>query len=424
METKIVNLDSIVPPTHQPRSSVGDISDLVTTISATYLFNSALVAKCRADGKLNLIIGERRYWAMKQAVKSHPDLPPYVSVIIYEPEELTADLEWMLALDENRVRKPLNPVDEARAVVELKLRVDCREMRGKLEGTIRWRDEELPQSLEAWQAEYERLAQLALTKGRTPESLLTATWADLEQQLHLKERDRRRMQQLATAPIATQDALRESDLGEHQQIAITYAPAERQIELIQVARQDGKRDDVSVNAIYAAAHALADERLQETPAAQVLAEAQRLYRMEPKQPPKELCQATINNLTRTAQEFESGDEDHSDDESEDTTDTDAAPEREGRILSPAEAQAFIDRELALIQNVTPSANGHAAVARPPTLARPQPAPISERDKLDSVLDTLDRAVDYLIAPHRHDEREHMIERLREMLERLEAANAA
>ncbi len=422
MESKIVNLDSIVPPAHQPRSSAGDVSDLVTAITSTYAFNSAIAVKRRADDKLQIFCGERRYWAMKAAVESHPDLPPLVSVIIYERDELTPDLEWMLALDENRVRKPLMPVDEARAVVELKLRVDCMEMRRKLVGVEGWPDEELPQSLEAWQGEYDRLARLGETQGRPAASLLTATWGDLEQQLRLKERDRRRMQQLAAAPITTQDALRNSDLGERQQIAVTYAPPARQVELIEAARQMGRPDDVSVAAIYAAAHALGDDRLHDTPTAQVLDEAVRLYHLEPRQPPKELCAAIVNNLTRTAEEF--GPETDPTDESE-SEDGDAEVSGETdddeRGLSPAAAQRYIDSELAALQAPNPRANGHETDPKPPAIDHPRRVPPSEQEKLDSVLDTMERAVDYLLAAHRRQEREQAIARLREMLRRLEAA---
>jgi ParB-like nuclease domain len=425
MEIKIVNLDSIVPPIHQPRSQVGDVSDLVTAITSTYVFNSALAVKRRPDGRLQIICGERRYQAMQQAVASHSDLPALISVIIYEQGELTPDLEWMLALDENRVRRPLTPVDEARAVVELKLRIDCMELRRKLEGVEGWQDDELPPSLEAWQTECDRLTELARGQGRSVASILSVQWQTLEEQLHLKERDRRRMQQLAATPAATQEALSESDLGARQQIAITYAPTNRQVELIEATRQAGRPDEISVAAIYAAAHALADERTAGTPAAQVLNEALRLYRLEPKQSPKDLCAAAVSNLTRAAEEFgaeessNTGNTDKENNGAEGETQDEVRYER--RELSTAEAGAFIDRELESLQGKPAQEGGQATGTRPPTLGRPQRAPVSESEKLGSLLDTIDRAVDHFLAAHRYEERERVIARLREMLRRLETA---
>ncbi len=49
----------IKPPCRQPRSSVGDVSDLINKIEVSGLFTSALNAKRYSDGSIELIIGER-----------------------------------------------------------------------------------------------------------------------------------------------------------------------------------------------------------------------------------------------------------------------------------------------------------------------------------------------------------------------------
>lgn len=98
---------------------------------------------------------------------------------------------------------------------------DCTELRQYLEGIEGWDEDALPQSLESWRAEYQRLKAVAEGQGRSLRGLLSITWAEFEEYLGISETERKMMYRLANTPVPTQEALLATDLPQRHQIATT-----------------------------------------------------------------------------------------------------------------------------------------------------------------------------------------------------------
>ena len=102
---RMVAIDLIDPNPNQPRQVMGDLSELIASITEKGIIEP-LVVRPRAD-RFQIVAGERRYQAAVQA--GLPDLP----VVIREVDD-TEVIE--LALIENLQRKDLTPFEESEAL--------------------------------------------------------------------------------------------------------------------------------------------------------------------------------------------------------------------------------------------------------------------------------------------------------------------
>jgi ParB family transcriptional regulator, chromosome partitioning protein len=105
---RLVPIDQIDPNPTQPRQMMGDLSELIASISEKGILEPLLVRQ-RAD-RFQIIAGERRYQAAVQAGLT--ELP----VVIRDAED---DEVVELALVENLQRKDLSPFEEADAMFAL-----------------------------------------------------------------------------------------------------------------------------------------------------------------------------------------------------------------------------------------------------------------------------------------------------------------
>jgi ParB family chromosome partitioning protein len=105
---RLVPIDQIDPNPNQPRQVMGDLSELMASITEQGIIEP-LVVRQRA-GRFQIVAGERRYQAAVQV--GLRDLP----VVIRDVDE-TGMLE--LALIENLQRKDLTPFEEAEALHSL-----------------------------------------------------------------------------------------------------------------------------------------------------------------------------------------------------------------------------------------------------------------------------------------------------------------
>lgn len=102
---RMIPIDRIDPNPHQPRQVMGDLAELIASISEKGIIEP-LVVRQRGD-RFQIIAGERRYQASVQA--GLRELP----VVIREVDD-TEVIE--LALIENIQRKDLTPFEEAEAL--------------------------------------------------------------------------------------------------------------------------------------------------------------------------------------------------------------------------------------------------------------------------------------------------------------------
>ena len=105
---RMVPIDQIDPNPNQPRQMMGDLSELMASISEKGIIEP-LVVRQRGD-RFQIVAGERRYQAAVQV--GVPDLP----VVIRDVDD-TEVIE--LALVENIQRKDLTPFEEAEALQAL-----------------------------------------------------------------------------------------------------------------------------------------------------------------------------------------------------------------------------------------------------------------------------------------------------------------
>jgi len=105
---RLVPIEAIDPNPHQPRQVMGDLSELIASISEQGILEP-LVVRQRGD-RFQIVAGERRYHAAVQA--GLRELP----VVIRDVDE-TQMLE--LALIENLQRKDLTPFEESEALGSL-----------------------------------------------------------------------------------------------------------------------------------------------------------------------------------------------------------------------------------------------------------------------------------------------------------------
>ena len=297
-----IRIEDIVTARHQPRSQVGDVSDLVEGIDQVGI-TTAITGRRRADGKVEVLTGNRRYAAAKQAGEEA------MYVLVLEERELDPVLVWALQYGENKRRKALSPVDDGRAVLEMKLRLDCEQLAKKLGEIVRERagqiavrraaieqleqqaDQELLQQLRTEDSELERQAEsLAVVPAQT-EALLVeeesfadwqrqldslagiarrimpnfvleypyrATWEEAEKLLGISPSKRKRLTMLGNVANELHTALSMSSLNVQQQLALLVAPPGMQLELLR-AVEDQDQESVSAVIIQGTAIALGKE---------------------------------------------------------------------------------------------------------------------------------------------------------------------
>src|SRR6187399_3306062 len=105
---RIIPIDLIDPNPDQPRQVMGDLSELIASISEKGIIEP-LVVRQRGE-RFQIVAGERRYQAAVQV--GLPELP----VVIREVDD-TEIIE--VALVENIQRKDLGPFEEAEALASL-----------------------------------------------------------------------------------------------------------------------------------------------------------------------------------------------------------------------------------------------------------------------------------------------------------------
>src|SRR5438093_10535695 len=110
---RLISIELIDPNPNQPRQVMGDLSELIASITEKGIIEP-LVVRQRGD-RFQIVAGERRYQAAVQV--GLRDLP----VIIRDADE-TEMLE--LALIENLQRKDLTPFEESEALQGLAERCD------------------------------------------------------------------------------------------------------------------------------------------------------------------------------------------------------------------------------------------------------------------------------------------------------------
>lgn len=116
---KIVPLASVEPDPNQPRSTMGDLSELSASIQAKGVLEPILVRRLTrptaSGAQLMIISGERRYRASMEAGLSEV---PVIEMDVSEEEALE------IALIENLQRKDLTPFEEAEGYRALQDRFD------------------------------------------------------------------------------------------------------------------------------------------------------------------------------------------------------------------------------------------------------------------------------------------------------------
>ena len=105
---RLLPIDQLDPNPNQPRQVMGDLSELVASVSEKGILEPILVR--RRQDRFQIIAGERRYQAAVQAGLT--EVPVIVKDI--EDDEVTE-----IALIENLQRKDLTPFEEAEALAQL-----------------------------------------------------------------------------------------------------------------------------------------------------------------------------------------------------------------------------------------------------------------------------------------------------------------
>ena len=211
MEIEIIKLAEVSPDPEQPRREVGDVQDLVESINNVG-FNSVLTVEV-VPGEEG---GSRRYRVVtggRRLVAAQAAGIEYLPAIIYEVGEQGPLERLQHQVFENDRRRPLAPTDRGRAVVQLKLMLDCQQMMSVLEP-----ERTLPdlRGLVAWQAEWRRLvgeaegqSLLRLRGGvMTIPRRLKARWEAVEQLMGISDTECKWLVRLGELPATEQVALR------------------------------------------------------------------------------------------------------------------------------------------------------------------------------------------------------------------------
>ncbi|MBD2255787.1 ParB/RepB/Spo0J family partition protein [Nostoc parmelioides] len=119
-----ISIDSIILPSNQPRRyfDLQKLQQLKESISRHGILEPLLVRPVEKNGQYELVAGERRYRAAKEAG---------LTLVPVTVRELTDDEAVQLALVENLQREDLNPVEETEGILQLlslKLKIDVAEV--------------------------------------------------------------------------------------------------------------------------------------------------------------------------------------------------------------------------------------------------------------------------------------------------------
>jgi ParB family chromosome partitioning protein len=109
---RLIPIEEIEPNPGQPRSSLGDLSELTKSIESKGVLEPLLVRQLE-DGRLQIIAGERRYRA---AIAAGLSELPCIELDVPENEVIE------IALIENLHRKDLHPFEEAEGYASLQTR--------------------------------------------------------------------------------------------------------------------------------------------------------------------------------------------------------------------------------------------------------------------------------------------------------------
>ncbi len=235
MELEIIRLAEVSPDPEQPRREVGDVGDLVESINQVG-FNSVLTVEVvpGTEGgprRYRVVTGGRRL-AAAQAVGIE-----YLPAIIYEVGEQGPLERLQHQVFENDRRRPLAPTDRGRAVVQLKLMLDCQKLLAALEPGAELAN---LRGLAAWQAERQRLVGEAERRGLLRQRdgklvvprRLKVGWEAVEQMMGISNTECKWLVRLGELPADEQAALRQSSLSEQQQVAVSHAPAGRLVAVL------------------------------------------------------------------------------------------------------------------------------------------------------------------------------------------------
>ncbi|UKP01340.1 ParB/RepB/Spo0J family partition protein [Nostoc sp. UHCC 0870] len=119
-----ISIDSIILPPNQPRRyfDTQKLQQLKESISTHGILEPLLVRPVEKIGQYELVAGERRYRAAKEAG---------LALVPVTVRKLTDDEAVQLALVENLQREDLNPVEETEGILQLlslKLKIDVAEV--------------------------------------------------------------------------------------------------------------------------------------------------------------------------------------------------------------------------------------------------------------------------------------------------------
>jgi ParB family chromosome partitioning protein len=107
---RMIPIEKLTPNPHQPRSDLGDLSDLVASIREKGVLEPLLVRPSDVGGRYMIISGERRYRASLEAGLKEV---PCIELDVDDREALE------IALIENLQRKDLDPFEEAEGLQAL-----------------------------------------------------------------------------------------------------------------------------------------------------------------------------------------------------------------------------------------------------------------------------------------------------------------
>ena len=105
-----IPLDMIVPDPNQPRKTMRNIDALAASIQEKGIIQPIIVAAKNADNRYQIIVGERRYQASKQA-----GLPAMPCIVRKEDAANTLILQLL----ENDQREGVSPLEESDALAQL-----------------------------------------------------------------------------------------------------------------------------------------------------------------------------------------------------------------------------------------------------------------------------------------------------------------
>jgi len=206
-------------PTIQPRQLLGPLDDLIDSMMQSGFLSSLLVEQ-QPNGRYTLLHGARRLAAARQL--GELELP----ALICPAGHLTAAQVWLSQINENERRRNLTNMEKALAYQQQKLLFDYEELCRLLACP-------LPTRTDITEADYEMLAAEARADGLR--GIKPRSWPRVEQLVGISETQRKKLLRLTRLPTTLQQAMLSSPLALDALHAISEAPADCQLELLQAA---------------------------------------------------------------------------------------------------------------------------------------------------------------------------------------------